>query len=182
MQPSKGAKNNDSLFKISPIIDLTKDTYVDVFGCGKEASIDERMLHFEGRLYFKQYMHAGPSPKWGIQIWSLCYSNTGYTLRLNVYTGKETNQDPVGEDGLAARVVTTLMKDLENRGHVIYIWTIFIPALVFLKILGRMVFEAFGTVRANRKGLPTPTKGAKMKRDELPRIRISRDKEMLACT
>jgi hypothetical protein len=42
--------------------------------------------------------------------------------------------------------------------------------------------EACGTVRANRKGLPTPIKGAKMKRGELPRIWISRDKEMLACT
>jgi hypothetical protein len=50
------------------------------------------------------------------------------------------------------------------------------------KDLRQKVIRACGTVCANRKGLPTPTKGAKMKRGQLPRIQTSRDNDMLACT
>jgi hypothetical protein len=48
VQPHKGAENYDSFFKIRLIIDLTKDTYMDVFGCGKEVSTDESMSTSKG--------------------------------------------------------------------------------------------------------------------------------------
>jgi hypothetical protein len=57
--PCKGEENYALLFKICPIIDITKDTCMDAFGCGKEISVDA----------FKQYMAAKPSAKWGINIW-----------------------------------------------------------------------------------------------------------------
>lgn len=41
------------------------------------ASIDESMVKFKGRLGFKQYMPNKPI-KWGIKVWSLCESTTGY--------------------------------------------------------------------------------------------------------
>jgi hypothetical protein len=58
VQPSKIGENYDTLLKICPIINLTKDIYLDGFECSKEASSDESILHFRG-----QYMPAKPSDK-----------------------------------------------------------------------------------------------------------------------
>lgn len=54
-----------------------------------------------------------------IKIWSWCDSNTGYILHFNEYTGREANPDPIGEDGLAAQVVKTLMKYFENNDRIL---------------------------------------------------------------
>jgi hypothetical protein len=64
-----------------------------------------------------------------------------------------------------------------------YIWIIFIPALVFTNILPHNKgIRACGTVCANRKGLPTPMKGAKMYRGKLHRFWTFHDNQTVTCT
>jgi hypothetical protein len=86
---------------------------------------------------------------WGIKIWSLCDSNTGYMLHFSVYIGKKVNPGPFREDWLTASVVKTFMKDLRQRSHLNV--DNFIPPLIFIEILGIMVLGQ-GTIYANRKG------------------------------
>lgn len=118
-QVKKGQDGYDPLFKIRPIMDMTKDSYSDIFECGRDLSVDESMLKFKGRLSFKQYLPSKPSSKWGIKLWSLCDSRTGYLLKYNVYTGKcESHVAPL--DGLSSQVVKELMSGLEHKGHVVY--------------------------------------------------------------
>lgn len=51
------------------------------------------MVAHKGRLSYKQYMNAKPT-KWGIKIWMLAESPTGYIYKFDVYLGKNADDDP----------------------------------------------------------------------------------------
>ena len=74
----------------------------------ENCTIDESMVKFKGRLGFRQYMPAKPI-KWGIKVWTLCESDTGYAYHLQVYTGRENGQQ---EKGLTHRVCMDLLQPL----------------------------------------------------------------------
>jgi hypothetical protein len=54
---------------------------------GKNISIDEGLIKFNGRLSFKQYMPKKTN-KFGIKIWMLADSETYFVQRFQVYLGK----------------------------------------------------------------------------------------------
>ncbi len=66
-------------------------------------TIDEAMIPFKGQLKFKQYMKDKPT-KWGIKVFVLSDSITGYVKRLQVYTGKGIDSGAT-DVGLCSRVV-----------------------------------------------------------------------------
>ena len=51
-------------------------------------TLDESMTKFKGRLQFRQYMPVKPI-KWGVKVWTLAESTTGYMSWFQVYTGRE---------------------------------------------------------------------------------------------
>ena len=53
----------------------------------RNISIDERMVRNKGRYSFRQYIKDKPT-KWGMKIWVLAESTTGYTYDYEVYTGR----------------------------------------------------------------------------------------------
>lgn len=59
----------------------------DLYKPGQAISIDEAMIKFTGRLFFKQYMKSKPTP-WGVKVWCSADPDTGYLLDFDVYTGK----------------------------------------------------------------------------------------------
>ena len=67
------------------------------------------MIKFKGRLSFRQYLPAKPI-KWGVKVWALAESDTGYLRKFQVYCGREEGQ----ERGLAHHVVLDLMGELQN--------------------------------------------------------------------
>jgi len=135
------------------------------------------MVKFKGRLFFKQYLLSMPSSKWGIKIWFLCDSHTGYLLRFQVYTGKETQA--VLEEGLGYRVATTSLHGFENKEHVIFMDNFYSSVHLYDRLRLQKV-SACGTVCVNRKGLPREIKTLKMKRGDLPVTWIYEDKTMFA--
>ena len=58
---------------------------------GQNISIDERMVAFKGRKGKKQYIKDKPT-KWGFKLWTLASSDSGYTYKFQVYTGKRLTQ------------------------------------------------------------------------------------------
>lgn len=143
------------------------------YKCHKEVSVDESMVKFKGRLFFKQYLPSKPSSKWGIKVWSLCDSRTGFLLKFQAYTGKETAGK---ETGLGHRVVKELVTGLD-KGHVIYMDN-FYSSLQLYDDLRLSQLGACGTIRTNRKGLPSEMKSVKLKRGELPVVWMN----MICCT
>ena len=67
--------------------------------------IDKQMIGTRCRIGFIQYMPKNPK-KFGIKLWVLCESLTGYVLEFVMYTGKT---DDVVLNSLAYRVVFGLL-------------------------------------------------------------------------
>ena len=89
-QKPKDHPDYDPLYKIRVVLDRCVATYLENIIPGKNLSVDESMLKFKGRLYFKQYMPMKPV-KWGIKLFALCDAETWAILRFFVYMGKIDN-------------------------------------------------------------------------------------------
>ncbi|CAL1613179.1 unnamed protein product [Knipowitschia caucasica] len=68
-------------------------------------SVDESMIKFKGRLSVRQHLPMKPT-KWGIKVWVMAESSTGYVTNVQVYCGHEVKH----EKGLARRVVMDLAR------------------------------------------------------------------------
>ncbi len=71
---------------------------------GQQLCLDELLIAFKGSMHFKQYISLKPR-KWGIKAFALCDSQTGYILKVSLYSGKST----VPHQGLAQTIVTQLL-------------------------------------------------------------------------
>ncbi len=76
--------------KIRPLLDLLAPALETTYTLGQNVSIDESMIHFKGRLKYKQYIPNQPH-SWGIKAYVLADSRSGYTYHLRLYFGSETN-------------------------------------------------------------------------------------------
>ena len=81
-----------------------------------QVTIDECMIPFKGRLFFKQYIKNKPN-KWDIKGYVLACSKTAYIWRILIYLGKGTIEGEYLSTNQAAKVVLHLMEGLEGRGH-----------------------------------------------------------------
>ena len=69
-------------------------------------SIDECMIHWRGRLSFRQFI--ANKPIWfGIKVWVLADSESKYIYKQQLYIGR--NPGERAEVGLATRVVKEFM-------------------------------------------------------------------------
>ena len=173
----KGQPGHDPIFKLRPFLTSFVNNCQNSFQLGKELSIDESMISFKGRLIFKQYAPKKPT-KWGMKAFVLADSQTGYVYNWRLYTGKYmvcyldvyvTKTLPLtGKDyaldrdgrGLAHAVVLKLLERIEGKGHHVYMdnWYIF-------EDLHRRGFDATGTVRTDRRGMPPAMKATIKKND-----------------
>lgn len=151
IQDNTVPNNDDKLWKVRWYLDHLYRRFEQVYVPPEGVyTVDESMVKFKGRLGFRQYMPAKPT-KWGVKIWSLCESTTGYMSRFQVYTGRDHGRM---EHGLSHRVVTDLMNGLDGgSGATVFMDNYYtsVPLLEELKAGG---VNACGTVRSNRRGLP----------------------------
>ncbi|XP_050509345.1 piggyBac transposable element-derived protein 4-like [Diabrotica virgifera virgifera] len=146
-------KNGDSLVKIRAVIDHVRDAFRNAVKPHKELCIDESLLLFKGRLFFKQYI---PSKRhrFGVKFFVLCDAVTGYILDFVVYTGAttdlQTNNCNLGKSG---DVVLTLLARYLDKGHTLYCDNWYTSPSLFVWLYNRAT-NACGTVRKNRKYMP----------------------------
>jgi len=86
--PGRDDPRYDPLFKVRPLLDNVAKNFRTVYKPGRDLSVDEAMVGYKGRLHFKQYMPAKPT-KWGVKVWEVCESETGYCSNFDVYTGRK---------------------------------------------------------------------------------------------
>ena len=75
--------NNDKLRHVRYLIDNVKQSCQEFFQCSKEVAVDERMVRSKHRSGMRQYNKNKPT-KWGLKLWVLADSDTGYTYNFNV--------------------------------------------------------------------------------------------------
>ena len=141
---------NDKLFKLRPFLDHVVRQCKRLYKPNREVSVDEQMIGTKCRIGFRQYMPLKPTHKWGIKVWVMADSVTGYCCNLQIYTGKEGGNV---EQGLASRVVKDLMDDYQQLGHHLYVDNFYTSPQLFKDLLEAGTL-ACGTVRNNRKGFP----------------------------
>ncbi|KAK6016212.1 hypothetical protein OSTOST_18307, partial [Ostertagia ostertagi] len=150
----------DRLFKIRMILDSFNDTASTVCIPGKCLTIDESIVPFRGRLYFKQYI-PNKKHKFGIKVFKLCCEG-GYTSKVEVYCGKLN--DKCGS--VAEAVVMRLMNGYLDCGRKLYCDNWYSSVPLTRKLLNHYT-DFVGTFRKNRKGFPKAVTQRKLKRGEI---------------
>ena len=83
----------------------------------REVSIDECLVPFKGRSKHLQYIPSKPH-KWGIKVWCLSESGTGYVTNWSVYTGK---LKPDGSQRTATHtIVMDICDPILDKGRHVY--------------------------------------------------------------
>lgn len=174
--PGRVVNPNDKLDKIRLLFDLIRRRSIRYFTPNQNVAIDERMVRNKGRYAFRQYIKDKPT-KWGMKIWVLADSETGYSCDFSVYLGKDTKSSIFG---LAYDVVMNLVKSLGRQGYNIF-FDNFYTGVQLLRDLLAKGFGACGTVRTNRKGFPECLKDSKKweKRSHRGDMRWHRDRDIL---
>ena len=169
--------SNDRLGKARFLLDEIKTKCSQLFQPYQNVSIDERMVKNKGRYSFRQYIRDKPT-KWGMKLWVLADSKSGYTYNFDVYLGKENN---LSSFGLAYTVVMNLVTSLVNQGYHLF-FDNFYTGIQLMKDLVARGIRACGTVLVNRKGFPAGLKNVKEWEKKAKRgdVRWERDGDILA--
>lgn len=126
-------------------------------------SIDESLIGLKNRTELIQYIPNKHHHKWGVKLYSVPESSSGYPLHTLVYCGKKRSQ-PASEFRHLYDVVKELMMqaNLLTKGYHLYVDN-FYTSPVFAEYFFPQKTLLTGTLRANRKGVPAMLKSAKPK-------------------
>uniref|UniRef100_A0A1B6MI17 PiggyBac transposable element-derived protein domain-containing protein n=1 Tax=Graphocephala atropunctata TaxID=36148 RepID=A0A1B6MI17_9HEMI len=128
----------------------------------KEVSVDESTVGFKGRIVFKVYNKDKPI-KWGIKVFVLSESSTGYICAIEPYFGKITTDRLDRPDlGVTSRIVLHLVNKLkQSYGNIegLHVFTDrwYTNMDLAAELLEWKVYLT-GTIMLNRSGLPAIVK------------------------
>ena len=115
--PGRHDPEYDPLYKIRPLVQHCQQNFQEQYIPGQHLSVDEGMIRYKGRLFFRQYMPKKPV-KWGIKVWMAAEAKTGYVANYDIYLGKPSGDR--GEVGLVTRVVLDLTKPFQHCNRHIF--------------------------------------------------------------
>lgn len=138
--------------KVQPLLDLLCPCFESVYKLREFVAADEAIVAFTGCAVFRQYIRGKPHP-YGIKVFILADSNTGYVYQLRIYFGKET--DLMQDSSLlhTTHVVLTLVEPLQGLGHHV-ITDRFYSSPELAKELEQRGLVFTGTVQVNCRGMP----------------------------
>ena len=126
----------------------------------KDISVDEYLSLWKGRLKFKVYIPS-KRERYGVKIFMLCESSTGYLSNFIVYTGADTSYPPPNislpkpfdEYKNPSKIVLSLLDGFYHQGYSLAVDNYYSSPELF-KALYDNKTDAFGTLR-RKAGLPT---------------------------
>ena len=148
--PARGHPSYSRLQKVAPVVKEVNEACRRLYYPHCQVSVDEAMIAFKGRSSMKQFVPKKPIKR-GFKIWVLADALNGYFCNIIPYTGA-TKSSPVR--GLGEKVVLELSKPYFGCNHHIYCDNFF-TSVVLLRHLLRHQTYGCGTVRSDRKFLPT---------------------------
>ncbi|XP_049900252.1 piggyBac transposable element-derived protein 4-like [Epinephelus moara] len=167
----KGTPGHDKLFRVRPLYDDILSACQAYYHPRRELAVDERMVATKAKTGMTQYMKDKPT-KWGIKLFVLAESSSGYTINFSIYTGKAVT---VSEHGLSYDVVMKLIQpSCLGTGYHVYMDNFYTSPKLFMD-LASMKFGACGTYRESRKGCPRGRENALTKRCERGSVRWIRE-------
>ena len=142
--------------KVKPLLGLLCPRFASLFSPGREIAVDKAIISFKERVSFKPYVKGKPTP-WGIGVYTLADSQTGYISYLRLYFGKDTD---ILQNQLlhSTRVVCTLSQPLSGKNHALYCARLYTCPELAVELEKQGTFLT-GTIMMNRRGLPPALKG-----------------------
>ena len=165
---------DDKLYKIRPLLNALCGTFQSAFTPNGYFTIDESMVKWKGRLAWRQFMPNKPI-RFGMKVWSLCDSVTGYMFNFQIYIGKVKGKP---ERNLSSRVVKDLLEPLNFS----FAWVCFDNFYTGYELLQDLVGKniyAWGTVRAGKKDLPKALMSGKLGKHD---FKLAQRNRLLFCT
>jgi hypothetical protein len=140
--------NNNPLPHTEPLINSLQQSFPRMYSPSQYLSIDEAMVAFKGRSSIKQYIPSKPH-KWGYKIY--CLASNNYLLHFEVYEGKASNPSSFGA---TYDTIMRMISSYEYQNYILFTDSWFTSPTV-LKALKQKGILVCGSVRRNRKGMPT---------------------------
>ena len=166
----------DPLFKLRPVLHEVLPAWKDSYTPGKNVAIDESMISYRGRIYFRQYIKS-KHHRFGVKAFVMSCATTNFTYKWDIYTGSHYQYDK--ELGQGHSVVRKLSSDLP-QGHVIYLDSFYTTPKLCMELHEKGI-GVCGTVSQNRKGMPEALKDRSLKLREGDRPVFRYKSPVLAC-
>lgn len=142
------------LKKICELFTMLTENFQSVYTLEKDICIDGSLMSYKVRLSWIQFIRSKRS-RFGIKSFVLCESESGYIWNSIIYTGKTTIlNEKYAEFGMTGQVVLTLSEKLLNKGYRLTMDNFYNSPQLFQYRIENDT-DAFGTIRINRKNLPT---------------------------
>nr|XP_039264876.1 piggyBac transposable element-derived protein 4-like isoform X2 [Styela clava] len=145
LAPSAEDANKDKLHKIRGLLSLILPLFQNSYTPGKEISITETLIPFKGQICFRQVTESKRA-RFGIKVWALTESSTGYVSRLQFYSGTDPTSN--SELSLPSNVVSYLIQPFEGLYHHLYVNHLYTNPELFEDLLSKGVY-ACGLFRSN---------------------------------
>ena len=163
---------SDKFYKIRMFFDCMNKTFDAAYELGCDCSFDEGTI--ASRLRFmpaKQFNPMKPK-KWGVKLFMLCCSRTGFCTHFELYMGKnEYKKDSVaGPDSLYRNVL-----HLRHTRRVIYCDRYYSSVTLFYNLLAVGLY-ACGTVQTRRIGFSKEIQIQKNKKIERGTVHLAHSK------
>lgn len=148
--------------RVSNFLEYLNAKFAEYFIPGQNICVDESIVKFKGKISFITYNPNKPT-KWGIRIYVLADSETGYVYNILPYYGSiATNELIKPELPVSTRIPLHLYNNLLNNvpgaeGYHMYTDRYY-TSIVLAEELLKMKCHITGTIKINRKGIPDPIK------------------------
>lgn len=105
----------DRLFKFQGLIDLLTSKYKYACVPKENLCIDESIIPYIDRLFFRQYIIRHKHHRYGIKVFKLCIKDA-YKIGFWVYAGKQVTQGLK----ISTKIVTKITHEYLNLGRTVY--------------------------------------------------------------
>ena len=152
--------------KVRQVLEYITPRFLQYYHPGPNLSADESTVPFKGRIGFKVYNPMKPT-KWGLRVYDIACSMTGYILAVIPYYGKATT-DILGNAShkfntrIILELVDIVMKTTKATGYHVFTDRLYTNIELAKELLVRKV-HLTGTIQTNRAGLPSQVKKGKKK-------------------
>ena len=143
--PVNSHNQSVALARVNNLVDHLVNKFIQYYQPDREVSVDESLVGFAGRWVGIQYMPNKHHHRFGVKLYALCESATGYTVKFSVYS-------PGGE-GRPFHIVMDLMEPLMGHGYSLFTDNFYTSPDLAVELYSRKTLLT-GTTRVNRRHLP----------------------------
>ncbi|CAK9816388.1 PiggyBac transposable element-derived protein 4 [Anthophora quadrimaculata] len=156
--PLQNTNPRTRLLLVSGFLEYINERFLNYFIPGEQICVDESTVKFKGRISFITYNPMKPT-KWGIRVYTLADSNTGFICGILPYYGSLTTETLIRPDlPVSTRIPLHLYKMILDKipgaqGHHMFTDRYY-TSYILAEELRKQRCHLTGTIMTNRKHLP----------------------------